>query len=109
MGGHMVIVGASGWKLHASGNKLPECLPDACRNSHQSNEKGNKLGVACCNGALSNSRRRERGRGNRPGCQEEKTYEQAVSHCESLNLRLCTQTEIEDGAAMGSGCSFNAN
>ena len=54
--------------------------------------------VVCCNTA---------GVGSRPGCQEG-TYADAVAHCASQGLQLCTADQIRGGAGQGTGCGFDA-
>ena len=57
--------------------------------------------MACCNDETSNT-------GSRPGCKSSATYSDAEAHCKANGKVLCSVSQIENGAARGSGCSFDA-
>ena len=98
--------------------QTPECKSDTYNEHDQEVITGNGvsygtgIGVQCCD---------EWGVGTRPGCEDSMgkigvdevkysfTYLEAVEHCESYDMRLCTRQEVDNGAGEGTGCAFDAN
>ena len=88
------------WLAHSSGNKPAKCFDDnQLRGAPHKNQYGNRMGTTCCN---------SNGTGSRPGCAAGQSFLTAKAHCEANGLRLCTPTEIRNGAGRGTGCSFDA-
>lgn len=56
------------------------------------------LGVTCCDA---------KGRGTRPGCFKDATFAQAIDHCASNGLELCSAEQIVKGAGEATGCKFD--
>jgi hypothetical protein len=46
---------------------------------------------------------------NVPSCEPSATYDEAVSICDQVDARLCTQAELEADCTRGTGCGFDAN
>jgi len=61
--------------------------------------------VRCCNDAGDHCDTEEL----QGGCQEGKTYEEAVQVCADNSQRLCTESEITSGVCCGSGCQFDGH
>lgn len=68
-----------------------------CVGSESSAVTGVDMGITCCNDA---------GKGSRPHCKRG-TYSDAVQHCESLGLELCTADQLKEGAGESTGCDFD--
>ena len=58
---HMTVIGRIANRQHSSGAKPNTCVDDFEITTIHSNEKGNQIGVVCCNSA---------GVGSRPGCKK---------------------------------------
>jgi len=56
------------------------------------------IGVTCCDA---------KGTGSRPGCKSAVNFDQAVSHCKSVGLDLCTAEQIKSGSGEATGCRFD--
>ena len=100
---HVIVGNTLNWQAthatNAQKDKGEMCHNDLKQTGPVSNEYGNKMGVTCCNSS---------GKGSRPGCASSKNFADAKAHCEAKGLRLCTPTEIRNGAGRGTGCSFDA-
>ena len=46
--GYWAVIGNPNHIYHASGTKLPECLPPEATNSVAENSRGTALGMTCC-------------------------------------------------------------
>ena len=42
-----------------------------------------------------------------PGCNVEKTFDEAVATCALVGARLCTKKELHDDCTRSSGCGFD--
>merc|ERR1719361_1189640 len=95
--GHMIVWG----NLKSSKRKAPECTSDYSTKSIAKNYDNNyNIGVSCCDSTTGT-------KGSRPGCWKAKNYFDAEKLCKSKKKVLCSWEQIFDGAAQGTGCSFD--
>jgi hypothetical protein len=82
-------------------DKPPECLEDSATTSTADKPSGNKLGVKCCTDGSMGAQ------GSSEPCLKAVGFEAAKAHCESQSLHLCTRSQIEEGAGVGTGCGLD--
>ena len=70
------------------------CLTDTTTTSPKYQKP---IGTACCDSV---------GKGTRTGCHSG-TYGEAVAHCESQGLTLCSISQLKAGSGEASGCGFD--
>eukprot|EP00746_Dinoflagellata_sp_MGD_P165277 gnl/MRDRNA2_/MRDRNA2_94451_c0_seq1.p1 gnl/MRDRNA2_/MRDRNA2_94451_c0~~gnl/MRDRNA2_/MRDRNA2_94451_c0_seq1.p1 ORF type:complete len:669 (+),score=101.30 gnl/MRDRNA2_/MRDRNA2_94451_c0_seq1:106-2112(+) len=96
---HLLVSGA--WPCVKTGAPCKKVQMTASNGiSHKSGTgmENSHIGVTCCD---------KDGTGSRPGCKSGVNFDQAVSHCKSQGLDLCTAEQIKAGSGEATGCRFD--
>jgi hypothetical protein len=96
---HLLVSGA--WpcvKTGAPCKKVQTTAPNGLTSKSGMGMENSHIGVTCCDA---------KGVGTRPSCRSGVTFDQAVNHCKSHGLDLCTAEQIKAGSGEATGCRFD--
>lgn len=95
---HLLVSGAWACKKTGAACRKVQMLRSNHDTAVRSSMENTAIGVTCCDA---------KGVGTRPGCAQTRTFDQAVSHCKSHGLDLCTAEQIKSGSGEATGCRFD--